>query len=168
MTNDDWGEWTDHWSADRWGFRSLDRRSSGASSSSVNTPSHGRWSEHTSVNTEFCCQPSLYLARDTLDSLGMSWNDDNALTHKMVCQPFEVRKWNLDAGRNVDAKNVRGYMMNRVDRWKEVWKVTNQGILHDDHMWTCTMCGTKTFKQWDCCYMCGSLWMKTWGRREKI
>jgi len=181
LKDDYWGNWTDDWSTagpsapstaepptERWSYKSPGGLGSSASSSSANTPALGRWSEHTTVNTEFCCQPFLWLARDTLDSLGMSWDDDNAFTHKMVCQPWEVRKWNLDAGREVHAKNIRGYLMNRVDRWKEVWKLTNQGTLHDDHLWTCTMCGKKTFKEWDCCYMCGSLKVKTHGRREKF
>jgi len=109
---------------------------------------------------------SLFFARDTLDSLGMSWNDDNAFTHKMVCQPLEIRKWNLEAGKEVHARNVRGYLMKRIDHWKEAWKEVNPGKLHDDYMWTCTMCGNRTYNEWDCCYMCGSLWAKTWGRRE--
>jgi hypothetical protein len=85
----------------------------------------------------------------------------------MVCQPFEIRKWNVEAGRVVHGvKNIRGYLMKRVDIWKEAWKEANPGKLQDDRLWTCTMCGTRTYKEWDCCYMCGSLWGKTWGRRE--
>jgi hypothetical protein len=166
--DDDWGEWTDHWSTDRWSFRSPDRRGTEASSSAADTPGHGRWSEDLEVNTEFCCQSTLYLARDTLDSLGMSWNADRAFTHKMVCQPWQVRQWILQAGMEKHAENVRGYMIERVVRWMNNWKKENKGSLTSDGLWTCTMCGKTTFIEWDCCHLCGSLRSRTYGRREKF
>ena len=71
---------------------------------------------------------------------------------------------------NKQNKNARRYGKDGViiERWKEAWKLDNPGRLNNDNLWTCFICGKKTFTQWDCCWMCGSLKSKTYGRKYKF
>ena len=101
------------------------------------------------VNRIYCCQSTLDFAL----KLGEKYNvEDHKMIHKLVAQPFEVRRLLMRKGL---MGAHPGYWITLANKIHKEWKRCNRG--DPKRKWKCNLCDTWTFNQWDCCFKCASL-----------
>ncbi len=101
------------------------------------------------VNRGLCCQDTVRFALKLIDVFKV---EDHKMVHKVVAQPYEVRRLLLQKG---VAGNHPGYWISLANHFHASWVINNPGRRKDS--WTCRRCKASTYNQWDCCFVCASL-----------
>jgi hypothetical protein len=101
------------------------------------------------VNRGLCCQDTLRFALKLLDVFKV---EDHKMVHKVVAQPYEVRRLLMQKG---IAGNHPGFWISLANSFHANWVGNNPGRVEDK--WKCGACGSWTYAQWDCCFVCAAL-----------